>query len=177
VDSVKLSSWNSSLFVRDRGYGPQEIADTLNADRLINCHLNSASERIELSAELTDPRAEQILWSREYDFVAADMGTVVTELVGALLDVLGTPVEAAEMERVNDLGTFSPEAYDLYLQASTLDHPDASDPLIVKALEIDPNFPQALVLHAGNYLQRSVAQATVRCPELREHGGAEGVAV
>jgi tetratricopeptide (TPR) repeat protein len=158
VDSVKLSSWNSSLFVRDRGYGPQEIADTLNADRLINCHLNSVSERIELSAELTDPRAEQILWSREYDFVAADMGTVVTELAGALLDVLGTPVEAAEMERVNDVGTFSPEAYDLYLQASTLDHPDASDPLIVKALEIDPNFPQALVLHAGNYLQRSVAQ-------------------
>jgi TolB-like protein len=158
VDSVKLSSWNSSLFVRERGYGPQEIADTLNADRLISCHLNSASERIELSAELMDPRAGRILWSREYDFVVADMGTVVTELAGALLDALGTPVEAAEMERVNDLGTFSPEAYDLYLQASTQYHPDASDPLIEQALEIDPNFPQALVLHAGNYRRRSVAQ-------------------
>jgi TolB-like protein/tetratricopeptide (TPR) repeat protein len=158
VESVKLSSWNSSLFVRDRGYGSQEIADTLNADRLVKCHLTSGKQRVELSAELIDPRAGRLLWSRDYDFVAADMGTVVTELAGALLDALGTPVEAAEMERVNDLGTFSPEAYDLYLQASTLDHPDASDPLIVQALKIDPNFPQALVLHAGNYGTRSVAQ-------------------
>ena len=158
VDSVKLSSWNSSLFVRDRGYSPREIADTLNADRLVKCHLNSVDQRIELAAELLDPRADRILWSRDYDFVAADLGTVVTELVGTLVDVLGTPVEAAEMERVNDLGTFSPEAYDLYLQASTLDHPDASDPLIERALEIDPNFPQALVLYASNYGRRSVAQ-------------------
>ncbi|NIP18634.1 MAG: hypothetical protein GWM87_11080, partial [Xanthomonadales bacterium] len=32
VDSVKISSWNSSLFVHDRGYAPQQIADVLKVD-------------------------------------------------------------------------------------------------------------------------------------------------
>jgi len=117
VGSVKISSWNSSLFVRDRGFDTPEIVELLKADRLVRCRMTSGPERIQLTAELLDPRAGRILWGRDYDFVVADMGTVVTEVAGTLIDVLGTRAEAGERERVSALGTFSPEAYDLYLQA------------------------------------------------------------
>jgi len=156
VDAVKISSWNSSLFVRDKGYEPERIAEVLRVDRLVQCRMKSSPERIELSAELIDPVADTVLWNRDYDFAIADLGTVVTELAGSLLDVLGTRVEAAEMERVNDLGTFSPEAYDLYLQALT--GVDDAEALLVKALKVDPNYPDALVLHARFYLRRAVSQ-------------------
>jgi len=164
VDAVKISSWNSSLFVAEKGYGTEQIVDLLHTDRLVRCRMRSDPDRVELSAELIDPEDQQVLWSRDYDFVAADLGTVVTELTSALLDALSTPVQAAERERVNNLGTFSPEAYDLYLQAriasswnsrrqSTsdwggMDRLAAADGLVTQALQIDPNFAAALALKA-----------------------------
>lgn len=164
VDAVRISSWNSSLFVRDKGYGNKEIVDLLKTDRLVRCQMHSDPDRVELSAELIDPEDEHVLWSRDYDFVAADLGTVVTELTNALLDALSAPVQAAERERVNNLGTFSPEAYDLYLQARSAgswnsllrstsdggatDRLAAADALVTQALQIDPNFAEALALKA-----------------------------
>jgi len=163
VGSVKISSWNSSLFVRDRGFDTPEIVELLKADRLVRCRMTSGPERIQLTAELLDPRAGRILWGRDYDFVVADMGTVVTEVAGTLIDVLGTRAEAGERERVSELGTFSPEAYDLYLQARaagfrTLDQVEAGQALVQKALEIDPNFADALVLDAGFFFARVTDQ-------------------
>jgi len=157
VDDVKVSSWNSSVFVRDKGYSPVQIGEVLGVDRLVQCRVTSGSERIELSAQLLDPATGRVLWTRDYDFGVSDLGTVITELAGNLLDVLGTRVEAAELERVNDVGTFSPEAYDLYLQASVEGDVERADALLVRALEIDPNFPDALVSRAGLFLRRAVS--------------------
>ena len=154
VDSVKISSWNSSLFVREKNYEPAQIAEVLKIDRLVQCRMLSSSGRIELSAEVIDPLADEVLWKRTYDFAIADLGTVVKELTGTLLDVLGTTAEAAEMKRVDDLGTFSPEAYDLYLQARA----GGSESLIKQALEIDPNYAEALVFNANLYLTRAMTQ-------------------
>jgi len=154
VDSVKISSWNSSLFVRDKDYEPAQIAEVLKIDRLVQCRMLSSSGRIELSAEVIDPLADEVLWKHTYDFAMADLGTVVKELAGTLLDVLGTTAEAAEMKRVDKLGTFSPEAYDLFLQARA----GGSESLIRQALEIDPNYAEALVLHATLYLDRALTQ-------------------
>jgi TolB-like protein len=154
VDSVKISSWNSSLFVRDKGYDPGQIAELLKVDRLVRCRMTSDAERIALSAEVLDPAADTVLWNHDYDFASSDLGTVVIELAGTLLDVLGTTAQAAELEQVNDLGTFSPEAYDLYLQAWDSDNPEA---LINQALEIDPNYAQALQFLAEIKFDRAMS--------------------
>jgi TolB-like protein len=150
VGSVRILSWNSSLFVREKGYSPREIADVLHVDRLVQCRMGSSGERLEVSAELFDPGSERVVWHRDYDFIVDDIGTVVTELARTLLDVLATPAEAAELERLNDIGTFSPEAYDLYLQARGNEDYDETEALLARVLEIDPNYAEAIVLRAEN---------------------------
>lgn len=150
VDAVKIISWNSSLFAREKGYKPQQIADVLKANRLLQCRMGTADDRLSVSAQLIDPAAEKVLWNRDYDFIVDDIGTVVTELVRTILDVLTTPVEAAELERLNDIGTFSPEAYDLYLQARGRDDHDEIEALLARALDIDPNYAEAIVARAQN---------------------------
>jgi TolB-like protein len=179
VDSVKISSWHSSLFVHDRGYGPREIADALNVDRVVKCHMNSYPERIELKTELVDAKAGHVVWTREHDFVAADIGTVVTELAGALLDVLGKPVAAAELERVNDLGTFSPVAYELLLEVNAKSTKmfwsrqggeadlDEIERLLDRILEIDPNFAAALDLRAEAAALRTIFLDFQDLPRIR----------
>jgi TolB-like protein len=169
VDAVKISSWNSSLFVRDEGYDRQRIADVLDADRILTCSVRSSQERIELEAELLDTRAGEVVWSEDYDFVAADLGAVVTDLAGVLLDVLGTQASAAERERVNDLGTFSPEAYDRYLdaratyqamrwtRAGSVDDLVRVEALLDEALRIDPDFTSALRARGFVYMRRAHA--------------------
>jgi TolB-like protein len=169
VDAVKMLSWNSSLYARDEGYDTRRIAAVLDVDRIVKCHLNSTAERIELNTELLDTRAEEVLWSGDYDFVAADLGTVVTDLAGVLLDALGARASAAERERVDDLGTFSPEAYDLYLQARAayqamhwsreggFDDLAGVERLLDEALRIDPDFVSALWGRAFAYMRRAHA--------------------
>lgn len=150
VGAVKIISWNSSLFVREKGYGPRQIAEVLKVDRVVRCDMDSEGDRLAVSAQLVDPAEERTLWSHEYDFVVEDIGTVVTELARNLLDVLTAPVEAAELERLDDIGTFSPEAYDLYLRASGSDDYDETEALLARALAIDPNYAEAIVLRARN---------------------------
>lgn len=177
VDALKVISWNSSLFVRDRGFDSMQIAETLNINRLLRCHMNSNGGRLSVSAELLDPGSGRVFWSHDYDFSALELGTVVTELSRTLLDVLHAPAEAAELNRVNDIGTLSPEAYDLYLRAqgadagrilrppgggTTLanDDHDGADPdaLLRRALEIDSGYAEAMVILAINNLHRAMAQ-------------------
>jgi len=166
VSAVKISSWNSSLFVWDKGYAPEKIAEVLHVDRLVQCRMKSGPDRIELTARVIDPAAGSELWEKRYDFAPTDLGTVVTELAGTLLNVLGSTAEASESARLNDLGTFSPEAYDLYLQAryqaGRSDREegarDAAEQLLTRALAIDPDYAEALVLKAQIYLNRSVSQ-------------------
>ena len=168
VDAVRIISWNSSLFVRDKNYSPQKIAELLRVNRLVRCRMNTNGDRLAVSAQLIDPTVDRVLWNRDYDFVASDLGTVVTELAGTLLNVLSTPVEAAELDQLNDIGTFSPEAFDLFLQArgasavsfaqQDKDEYDSAESLVTRALEIDPNYAEAMVFHAGLYLDRAVAQ-------------------
>jgi TolB-like protein len=180
VDAVKMLSWNSSLYARDEGYDIQRIAAVLDVDRIIKCHLRSIEERIELDTELLDTRAEEVLWSGDYDFVAADLGTVVTNLAGVLLDVLGARASAAERERVDDLGTFSPEAYDLYLQAraayqamrwtreGSIDDLARVEALLDEALRIDPDFIAALRSRAFVYMRRAQALDFAHAGAIRE---------
>lgn len=166
VNAVKISSWNSSLFVRDKGYPPQKIAEVLHVDRLVECRMKSGPDRIELTARVIDPAAGSELWEKRYDFAASDLGTVVTELAGTLLNVLGTPAEASESARLNDLGTFSPEAYDLYLQARyrwsrmywEKNAYEATESLLARSLAIDPDYAEALVLKAQVCLARATSK-------------------
>lgn len=154
VDAVRIISWNSSLYVREKGYPPREIANVLHVDRLVQCRMGSSGERLEVSAQLLDPAAERVVWNRDYDFIVDDIATVVTELARTLLDVLTTPVQADELERLNDIGTFSPQAYDLYLQARGSSDYDEVDSLLARALEIDPNYAEAIVLRAQNQAEQ-----------------------
>jgi TolB-like protein len=173
VDAVKLSSWNSSLFVRDKGYEPERIADVLQVDRLVQCRVKSTADRIELSARVIDLAANSVLWDHDYAFVATDLGKVVTEFAGTLLNVLGTTAEAAELGRVRDLGTFSPEAYDLRLQAQSLgpNELDRAERLLEQALAIDPNYAQALVDRALIFLERFTSREFDDPSILLEWGG------
>jgi TolB-like protein len=175
VDSVRIISWNSSLFVREKGYGPQQIAELLHANRVLECNMRSGAERIAVSARLVDPAGDRVLWNRNYDFAATDLGTVVTEITGTVLDVLSAPVQAEEMARVNHLGTFSPEAYDLLLQARSaaapgaaqrLDSPDLES-LVGQALALDPDYADALVVLSEIYLEKAVAKEMEDMEQLR----------
>ena len=150
VESVKVISWNSSLFVRERGFDTPQIGEVLHVDRLVQCRMSGSGQRLEVFAELIDPGENRVLWNRDYDFVVGDIGTVVTEVVRTLLDVLTTPAQAGELKRINDIGTFSPEAYDLYLQARGSDDPATIEELTARALAIDSNYAEALMLRARN---------------------------
>jgi TolB-like protein/tetratricopeptide (TPR) repeat protein len=176
VDSIRIISWNSSLFVREKGYGPKQVSELLHANRVLECDMRSGGERITVSARLVDPAQDRVLWNRNYDFVAADLGTVVTEISGTVLDVLSTPVQAEEMARVNHLGTFSPEAFDLLLQARSIEKPGVaqrpnnpvSESLVRQALELDPNYAEAMVHLSDIYLYRAVAEEMNDIEQLRE---------
>ena len=157
----------------------------LDADRILMCNVRSFEERIKLKAELLDTRAGEVVWSEDYDFVAADLGTVVTDLAGVLLDVLGAQASAAERERVNDLGTFSPEAYDLYLQANAayeamhwsregaIDDLAEVERLLDEALRIDPG---SLEAH-NNLVARCHCMPSAWTPAVEAFGKYSGMSV
>jgi len=46
VEAVRISSWNSSLFVTEKGYGTEQIVDLLHTDRLVRCRMRSDPDRV-----------------------------------------------------------------------------------------------------------------------------------
>ena len=170
IPGLKVPSRTSSFAYKGRSIDLRQIARDLDVSAVLEGSVRSAGERIRVSAQLIDGNNGFHLWSQQYDRELGDLFKLQDDLAFAIVETLRLTLDGKTAGgSLHEPPTRDPEAYQLYLQAMSLQgrmSPYEGIPravrLMERAIERDPDFARA---HSAIAAMRATAIALdVRLP-------------
>lgn len=153
VFALKGKPVDLGLITRDHG-----------ATHVLEGSVRKAGQRVRITAELTDCTNNEQLWADRYDRDLTDIFAIQDEISKAIVGALKVKLLPKEKKAIEDRGTTSPEAYNLYLLArqhwiSGNAGDKRRDEVVLRicrqATRVDPNYakPWALMALAQSELR------------------------
>lgn len=171
VPSFFVISRLSVLAFRSQDRLPQEIGEALGVRYVLSGSMRVVSDRMRLTAELTDARRGTALWVSKLDEQFSDLLEVQTCLAEAIVARVAPYLHAAELKRARIKRPERLDAYDLFLRAQANMHNssrgvfESSEQMLDEAIARDPNYAVALAWRAYWHVLR-VGQGWSRDPAL-----------
>jgi adenylate cyclase len=134
---------------------PQEIGRALGVRYVLDGSVRKAGERVRISVKLADAESGAQLWSDRFEDGLGDIFALQDRVALSVAAVVLPAIRLSEGQRLARRPPENLNSYDLYLRAWSLyrviNKPDAlkAYDLLERALELDPNFDQALGLGAA----------------------------
>jgi len=152
IGGLQVISRGSVMRYKRTDKSPQEIADELGVDYLIEGSVIPAGEQVRITAQLIHAETDTNLWAESYDERLQDILSVQGRVALAVARQVQVQLSPREEERLAGGGTVDAQAYPLYLEGRfhsnrrTREGFERSLELYNEALRIDPDFAMA---HAG----------------------------
>jgi TolB-like protein/Tfp pilus assembly protein PilF len=157
VEGLRVISRTSSFQFKDSELSLSEIAGKLDVATILEGSVRLSGNKLRITAQLIDARADAHLWSEKYDRDLEDIFAIQDEVAAKVVEELKVTLAVG----LPEVQRHDPEAYPLYLRASyilTRDDPDQIDTaegLLRRALDIDPDYIDAEVALALLFHRRA----------------------
>jgi TolB-like protein/Tfp pilus assembly protein PilF len=140
----------------------KEIAQQLGVSNVVEGNVRRAGNRVRVSVQLIDARADIHLWAEHYDRDVADVFAIQAEIAQEIANTLRAKLSPSQSDALAAVPTRDTEAYDLFLNGEYEQHQaesalsaesfDRAQALYRQALARDPNFALAYAHLAYNRL-------------------------
>ena len=198
LDDLKVAGRTSSFYYKGRDEPLAAIGAALGVAHVLDGSVRKQGERLRISAQLIRVGDGFELWSDTFDGTDADVFTLQENIARQVTSELKVALDAGQSGRLVDAGTQNPDAYQRYLQASSIfDRRDGAHMLdavnqLQEAVALDPGYARAYsrlaALHAilptyfrGRYADReaqvreNARRAIALDPRLAEPWAAMGM--
>ena len=177
---------NSSFTFKGKTAHVQEIGKTLGVRYVLEGSVRKAANRVRITAQLIDATNGGHLWAERFDRDLTDIFAVQDDVTGQIVAALSLNLTQGDRQRLMAEHTDNPEAFDCFLRGRELwwrhtkeANGQARD-LLMRAIELDPNFAPAYAFlaaaHVHDYLnQWSVAPS--QSLELADEAAGRAVAL
>ena len=164
VSALEVIARNTAFQFKGQSLDVCDIATKLGVSHLLEGSVRKAGGRVRITAQLIDGRTGGHIWADRYDRDLTDIFAIQDEISKAIVDALKVKLLPDEKQAIEQRGTGSAEAYNLYLMARqywiTGNQGDRRREERViricrRAVEIDPRYAKAWGLMA-------IAQANLR---------------
>ena len=164
VSALEVIARNTAFQFKGQSVDVCAVARHLSVSHVLEGSVRKAGSRLRISAQLIDGQTGGHVWAKRYDREITDIFDIQDEISGAIVEALKVKLLPTEKKAIEQRGTTSVEAYNLYLIArdcwSSGNHGDRHREervvrLCQRAVEIDPGYAQAWALMAS-------AQTTLR---------------
>jgi adenylate cyclase len=164
ISSLAVVARNTAFTFKGKAVDVAQVARQLNVTHVLEGSVRKAGQRVRITAQLIDGATGDHLWAERYDRDLTDIFAIQDEISKAIVSALKLKLLPEEKKAMEQRGTNSAEAYDLYLMARQLwttgNHGDRRREERVlricrRIVEIDPNYARAWALMA-------IAQAGLR---------------
>jgi TolB-like protein/tetratricopeptide (TPR) repeat protein len=167
---LQVAARTSSFAFKGTDIDIREIANTLGVAHILEGSVQRAGDRVRITAQLIRAEDGFHVWSDIYDRTLDDIFGIQDEIAGKVANsLLRSLIETGVAVQVESIGTQNLEAYDLYLQALAQNairnygSYTAAEGLFKSAIALDPDFHDAKLGLAQNYLeQASTGQITTQ---------------
>jgi TolB-like protein len=148
---------NSSFIYKGKSVHLKQVGEELGAGYVVEGSVRKSGDRVRITVQLNDVANGSHVWAERYDRDAADVFAVQDEITEAIVAAMEPQLYAAENFRARSKHPSSMDAWELVMRAmshyghiSPQDHAIAQE-LLQRAIEIDPNYSQALGLLGASY--------------------------
>jgi adenylate cyclase len=157
VSALAVISRNSSFMYKGKHVDLPKVARELKVSHVLEGSVRKSGGRVRITAQLIDGASNDHIWADRYDRDLNDIFALQDEISEAIVKALKLKLLPEEKKAIEQRGTESVEAYNLYLMArQNYITGGESDPRRVEAAirichrvtEIDPNYAQAWALMA-----------------------------
>ncbi len=93
-----------------------EIARILDVDAIVEGSVTRSGDRVRITAQLIDARADRHLWSQTFERQSTDVLALQAELASAIAGAINVQLTPGEQSRLSALPRVNPEAHDAYLK-------------------------------------------------------------
>lgn len=156
IPELRVAGRTSAFSFKDKRATIPEIGDALGVTYIVEGSVRTAADRIRITVQLVEAASDTHLFSQNYDREFADIFDIQDEVAAKVVDELHISLlgSAPRAKRVD------PQAYALYLQARSIWYGARAAeedfarirPLLERALEIDPDYGEALYMYARHLL-------------------------
>jgi eukaryotic-like serine/threonine-protein kinase len=159
ISQLRVISRGSAMQFKGSHRPPApEIAKTLNVDALVEGSVFRSGEKVRITAQLIDARADKHLWSKNYERNSRDVLALQDELASAIAREIHVQLTPTEQSRLASAPSVTPEAHDAYLKGRYFFNRPSDENLqkailqFEEAVKLDPNFAPAFSGLSDAYL-------------------------
>ena len=170
VSALSVTSRNTAFSFKGRHVDLKQVARQLGVSHVLEGSVRKAGNRVRITAQLIAGASDDHLWAERWDRDLDDIFALQDEISEAIVAALKLKLFPAEKKAIEDRGTTSGEAYDLYLRARALARTYSPTEILRaietfrRALALDPDFApawaglaialsRAMIISAGDLTQ------------------------
>jgi len=112
-----IAAGTGSAVYADRDAAPQQISREMGVQYVLEGSVRGNSERLRVTAQLTDGTSGQILWTEQYDRVIDDSFIVQDEIAQKIITSMDVKLVSGEQAKVWRKTLRNPKALELYYRA------------------------------------------------------------
>ena len=117
VSALSVVARNTAFTFKGQTVDVKEVAKSLGVSHVLEGSVRKAGNRVRITAQLIDGAAGDHVWADRFDRDLTDIFEIQDEISKAIVDALKVKLLPAEKKAIEDRGTSSVEAYNLYLMA------------------------------------------------------------
>jgi len=157
VSALSIIARNTAFAMKGQTPDLAQVAQQLKVTHILEGSIRKSGDRVRVNAQLIDGEAGDHVWADRYDRDLTDIFAIQDEISKAIVSALRVKLLPKEKKAIEQRGTSSVEAYNLYLMArqhwiSGNDGDVRRDEIVIRlatqATEIDPDYAQAWALIA-----------------------------
>ena len=149
ISELKVISRTSVMQYKGARKPLPQIAQELGVDAVVEGSVQRSGDRVRISAQLIDARADQHLWARSYERDLRNVLALQDDVAQAIANELKIKLASEGQPRLTGSRPVDPEAYEAYLKgryyASKRTEKDLKKSIeyFQQAIEKDPNYASA----------------------------------
>jgi TolB-like protein len=146
ISHLRVISRGSAMQFKGEHRPPTpEIARTLNVDAIVEGSVLRSGDRVRITAQLIDARADEHLWAKSFEGTSRDVLALQGQMASTIAQAIRVQLTPAERSRLASARSVTPEAYEAYLKGRYFFN-RPSDENLEKAIA---KFEQAITLDAS----------------------------
>jgi TolB-like protein/Tfp pilus assembly protein PilF len=117
MSQLRVTSRGSAMQFKGKNRPPTpEIAKALNVDAIVEGSVTRSGDRVRITAQLIDARADKHLWSQTFERKSSDVLALQAELASAIASAINVQLTPGEQSRLAVTQSIEPAAHEAYLK-------------------------------------------------------------
>ena len=174
ISQLRVISRGSAMQFKGKDRPPTpDIADKLNVDAVVEGSVSRSGDKVRITAQLIDARADKHLWANTFERSSSDVLALQAELAAAIAREVNVQLTASERSRLTATPSINPDAHDAYLKGRYFFNRPSDDnlqkaiPQFEEAVGLSPTFASAFSGLSDAYLWAGYNEGFLTATEAR----------